>query len=230
MSNARLFPLLMVALLTACGRPPAPEERAFLQSLHGADLNLDRMRLVKGAPVGEVTFRRPARPRSSCREKIFPPRPAGEIVTSSPAAVALFNTVYFTNDWYLDNYLHSYPDRLALLQAMLFAHEATHVWQWQNRKRTGYHPLKAAIEHGRRRDPYLFELDTETRFLDYGYEQQATIVEEYICCRALDPTGARSQRLHALLGAELPLTPLPASREHDVYLPWKGAEVNGICS
>ena len=34
----------------------------------------------------------------------------------------------------------------ALSEAMLLAHEMTHVWQWQNRKRTGYHPLRAAAE------------------------------------------------------------------------------------
>lgn len=225
--------LLLLALLTlaACGRPLTVNERAFAASLMGDALDMDRVRLVDGAPVGAVTFHRKPRPRVTCRELILPPVTEA-IVTSKPAAVTLFNTVYFAKDWYVPDYLRGYPDRLPLSAAMLFGHEMVHVWQWQQRGRTGYNPLKAAKEHGRSPDPYLFDLETSVGFLDFGYEQQGSIVEEYVCCRALAPDAARTKRLHEMLSKELPLSDLPKNgrRERDVLLPWKGAELNGICA
>ena len=115
------------------------------------------------------------------------------------------------------------------LRRCLLAHEATHAWQWQNRNRTGYHPLRAAAEHGHLSDPYLFDLDDAPDFLSYGFEQQGAIIEEYVCCRALAPRAARTRRLHTMLAAAMPVSDLPQSRESDVYLPWKGAELDGIC-
>ena len=202
---------------------------AFAGAIHGDALDTSKVRIVDGAPTRAVTFRRKARPRTTCRERIFPPA-KDEIVTSKPAAVALFNHMLFDKDWYLEDYTPDYPDEIGLVAAMLFAHELTHVWQWQNRKRTGYSPLRAAFEHGRVDDPYLFEIDTEPRFLDFGYEQQGSIMEEYVCCRALDPTAPRTARLHALVSQELPVSPLPSSRAYSVGLPWAGAELEGICS
>ncbi len=221
--------LLLLVSLAACGRPLTDTEADFAQIIHGDQLDLKRTRLVEGAPVGSVTFKRKARPRVTCRERILPAAKE-EIVTASPAAVALFNRVFFTKDWYTDNYLPEYPDRLHLIAAMLLAHELTHVWQWQNRDRTGYHPLRAAAEHGKDDDPYLFDLAEAPNFLDYGFEQQGAIVEEYVCCRALAPTAPRTQRLHTMLKQALPVQDLPQSRENDVLLPWKDAKLEGICA
>lgn len=220
--------LLLLLFLASCGRPLTPTEMSFISSIHGQDLNLKRVRLVKGAPVGSVTFKRKPRPRVACRERILPPAKE-EIVTTSPAAVAVFNKVFFTKNWYIKDYLPTYPNRLYLIEAMLLAHEMTHVWQWQNRDRTGYHPLLAAAEHSRSDDPYLFELDGAPDFLSYGYEQQGAIVEEYVCCRSLAPDASRTQRLHDMLKQAFPVSDLPQSREHDVYLPWNKAELGGIC-
>jgi hypothetical protein len=220
---------LILLLVASCGRPLTETERAFALTIHGDAIDLDRVRLVRGALVGSVTFRRPARPRVTCRERILPP-PTTDFVTASPAAVVLFNRIHFTRDWYIDNYMPRYPERLYLIEAMLLAHEMTHVWQWQNRATTGYHPLRAASEHSSSPDPYLFDLTDTPKFLDYGYEQQGSIVEEYVCCRALAPDAARTRRLHDMLSAAFPVSRLPGSgRENDVVLPWKGAELNGIC-
>ncbi len=216
-------------IIAACGRPVSDGEAEFLSLIHGDELDLNRLRIHEGAPLSQVTFRRKPRPRVTCRERILPPA-KDEIVTSSPAALALFNRIFYVQDWYVDDYMPAYPERLYLVEAMLLAHEATHVWQWQNRRRTGYHPLRAAAEHGSRRDPYLFEMTGETPdFLSYGYEQQGAIVEEYVCCRALAPQAPRTHRLHAMLARHMPVRPLPQSRESDVYLPWKDVELRGIC-
>ncbi|MGV6847007.1 MAG: hypothetical protein ACWA5A_01380 [Marinibacterium sp.] len=220
---------LVAVVLTGCGRPLTGTEAAFAAQIHGDTLNASRVRLVDGALVGEITFVRKPRPRLTCRERLLPPAKE-ELVTVRPAAVTLFNRIFFSKDWYLDDYAPGYPDRLHIVEAMLLAHELTHVWQWQNRKLTGYHPLKAAVEHQQSDDPYLFDFSTPRNFLSYGYEQQGTIVEEYVCCRSLAPKAARTKRLHEMLSAVFDVAPLPESgRERDVYLPWKGAKIGGIC-
>ncbi len=220
--------IALLLLLTACGRQMTPTEIAFSNTIHGAGLDTSRVRLVDGAPTRAITFQRKARPRTTCRELILPP-PTTEMVTARPAAMALFNHVLFDKDWYLDDYLPEYPDRISLIAAMLLSHELTHVWQWQNRKTTGYSPLKAASEHERGADPYLFDLDHVPQFGDYGYEQQGSIVEEFVCCRALAPTAPRTQRLHALIAQVMPVAPLPETRQSEVRMPWDGVELNGIC-
>ncbi len=220
--------ILIALILSSCGRALTEQERAFLSDIHGQGVQMDKVRIMDGAPVPTQTFHRKPRPRVACRERILPPM-KDEIVTSSPAAMTLFNRILFIRDWYAENYMPAYPERLYLVEAMLLAHEMTHVWQWQNRARTGYTPLRAAAEHSGNPDPYLFELDQSPDFLSYGYEQQGAIVEEYVCCRALAPEGARTQRLHAMLKQVMPVSPLPDGRQSHVYLPWKNADLSGIC-
>ena len=224
------YALLILLFLAACGRPLTDSERAFARGIHGDTLDFAAVRLHDGAPTRAVTFRRKPRPRTTCRELIFPPPdPSETIITSKPAAVAVFNNVLFDRDWFLDDCLPDYPDRIGLVAAMLLSHELTHVWQWQNRALTGYSPLRAASEHNPGSDPYLFELE-ERRFLDFGYEQQGSIVEELVCCRALNPQGERTKRLHRLVRQVMPVAPLPQSPAHEVGLPWDGIDLKNICT
>ncbi len=212
-------------MLAACGRPLTETEKAFAATIHGNAIDTSRVRLVANAPLRAYTLTIPVRPRVTCQERIFPPA-TGEEVTGSPAALVLFNRVYFSRDFTLPNYLPEFPRKLHLFEAMLLGHELTHVWQWQNRARTKYHPLKAAREHARIEDPYLFDPSTTRAFLDYGYEQQGAIVEEYICCAALDPHAPRTERLRTMIAKEIPISRLPPM---DTILPWGGAEIEGIC-
>ena len=228
-NTAMRYALFLLLFLAACtGRPLTETERAFAAGIHGPMLDVSKVRLHDGAPTRAVTFRRKPRPRTTCRELIFPPNTEEKIVTSKPAAVALYNRVLFDKDWFLDDYLPDYPDRIGLVEAMLLAHELTHVWQWQNRKLTGYSPLRAAREHQVSDDPYLFDL-ADRKFLDFGFEQQGSIVEEMVCCRALQPQGARTKRLHALVSQVMPVAPLPQSPAYDVGLPWDGVDLKRIC-
>lgn len=220
--------LMILFLLASCGRPLTPNEQAFAATIFGDTLEARAARLHDGAPTRAVTFRRKPRPRTTCRELILPP-PVGDTVTSKPAAVALFNRVLFDKDWYLDDYLPDYPDRIGLIAAMLLGHELTHVWQWQNRATTGYSPLRAASEHNPGVDPYLFDIDNTPEFAAFGYEQQGSIVEEFVCCRALAPQGARTERLHALVSQAMPVAALPAQSLHEVGLPWDGVDLETIC-
>lgn len=223
----RLLILLSILVLASCSARPLTEgEKAFANQIYEGSLDVDRIRLVDGAILGEVTYTRQKRPRLACRERIFP-EPKIETVTVSPAAFVLFNRVYFAQDWYLSDYLPDYDEQMYLMEAMLFAHEMAHIWQWQNRDKTGYTPLRAANEHFVNDDPYLFDVDNDTNFLDFAYEQQASIIEEYVCCAALDPEAPRTARLRELLQQGLPMEALELPEK--IVIPWDGAEVRGIC-
>ncbi|MEP5168132.1 MAG: hypothetical protein ABJQ23_16080 [Shimia thalassica] len=222
----RVASFLALFLLLSCSRPLTPSEIAFAQDIQGDTINISKVRMTRDVPLGVATFQIEKRPRLTCRERLFPERDA-KTVTVSPAAVVLWNRVLFSKDWYTADYLKDYPQQIDLVAAMLFAHEITHVWQWQNRDLTGYSPWGAAREHQNGSDPYLFDIETQTSFLDYGYEQQASIVEEYLCCALLDPDAPRTHRMKGLLDEVFPLQSLPQPNE--VLLPWDGVELEGIC-
>ena len=219
--------IFLIFVLAACGRPLTPAEKNFATQLHGDTIDTSRIRAIRGSPVGSFTFQRPKRPRLACRELILP-EPTEDLVTVTPVAMVLHNKVFYARDWYLDDFMQNYPERLDLLTTMLFAHEITHVWQWQNRAKTGYSPFRAAREHKGGADPYLYDINTKARFLDFGYEQQASIVEEFVCCAALDPEGSRTQRLESLISETMPMKDLKIPDK--ILIPWKDAKLKGICS
>ena len=219
------FALLILIFLAACGRPLTETEKSFLQSIHGDSLDTSKVRLIKNAPLKVYTLSVPKRPRVTCQERLFP-EPEEEVITGAPGAVAYKNWIFLNRDFSLPNYTPTWPDRLYLLEAMFLAHEMTHVWQWQNRELTGYSPWKAAREHQVSEDPYLFDLNTNPDFLSFGYEQQGSIVEEYLCCATLAPASPRTARLEAMLKEVFPLQSLPPL---EVIKPWDGAVTEGIC-
>lgn len=225
----RLVLIAACLVIAACARPLTEGERAFAALTHGSSVDLDRVRLHDGALVGSYTWILPPRPRTTCRERIWPPGETGEPVEVSPGAIALFNRVFYRRDLFAPDFMPRFPDRLYLAEAMLLAHELTHVWQWQHRARTGYHPFRAAAEHVRTGDPYLFD-EESADFLSFGYEQQGAIMEEYVCCAVLDPAAPRTARLRDMLAREIPMGDLDAAlAETQVVLPWAGAETRGIC-
>jgi hypothetical protein len=222
--------LALCLILTACGRPLTEAEAAFMADLKGDTFDPAPVRIARNPLIGLIEMRFPARPQTTCRERVAPP-PEGPMMEGRVAGMVLFNTLNVRPDLLVDDYTLMRDGRRHLYAAMFFAHEMTHVWQWQNRATTGYHPLRAAREHATLDDPYLFDTDAARRFLDYGYEAQASLVEEYVCCRALDPAGARTARLEALIGQAMPVTPWRDRADAvDVFLPWDGIEPRGMCS
>jgi hypothetical protein len=221
------LPLVVIALLVSCGRPLTPSEADFIQSLQGPSFDPTTVRLyddlAQAAPRSI-----PTRPRLTCQERLYP-APDGPTIQVQTQAMTIFRSVYFGPDVYAEDFVAGWPDRLPLPYAMLLAHEMVHVWQWQNRALTGYHPLKAVFEHIRSADPYLFDTDTETRFLDFGYEQQGSIMEEYVCCRTLAPDAPRTQRLHELLSQVFEPQTLETPLAREILLPWRGVQIEGIC-
>lgn len=216
---------MLVAVTAACAtRTLTSGEAALLAPLHGATLDAGRVRLTEAPIVGAFPITYDARPPVTCRERIAPPQ-VGRVETRA-AGIALFDRLLLSPAVARPDFAPAGVP-LDLGAAMFLAHEATHVWQWQNRRITGYSPLAAFAEQLLVDDPYLFALDGRP-FLDHGYEQQASLVEEYLCCATLDPEGARTARLRDLLAPALPVAP-PSTFARTVTLPWT-AKVEGICA
>lgn len=218
--------LILILLLAACGRPLTGPETDLAQRLFGATLDVAPVRLFRNGFVGMTEREFPARPRTTCRERLLPP-PEGPTESGRIAGIALFNRIHIRPRVHREDFARNPDGTVTLAAAMFLAHELTHAWQWQNRARTGFTPWRAGGEHRGGADPYLFEVDGQTHFLEYGFEQQASIVEEYVCCATLDPDGARTGRLRALIAQEMPLQSLAPA---DVILPWDGVQRRGICS
>ena len=225
-----LIAVCLCLLLLACGRPLTEAERAYMADLGGAGFDAGPVRIVETPLIGLQRRSYPARPQVTCRERLWPP-PEDPVIEARTAGIVLFQTMWVRPDFWRPDYVAQRDDRRSLAAAMFFAHEMTHVWQWQNRDRTGYHPARAFAEHARMEDPYLFDPQDRRRFLDYGYEVQASLVEEYVCCRAVEPGGARTARLERLIGQEMDLTPLQSRADAVAEIPpWDGADLAGVCS
>jgi len=221
--------LLLILGLTACGRPLSEGELRFANSFHGAGLDATKIRIRSAPSLKLYSATYPAPPRTTCAQKLLP-APEGPTVSGSPAATVLFNTINVNTDYNASDYLPAYPDAALLLASMFLAHEFVHVWQWQNRELTGYHPLKAAREHQTLPDPYLFELSETPEFLDFGYEQQGAIASEYVCCAVLAPKSPRTTRLERLMSPYFDLSAMTARLDSSrMVLPWDGVELAGIC-
>ncbi|MEM1067090.1 MAG: hypothetical protein AAGJ74_16430 [Pseudomonadota bacterium] len=226
----RILALFALLALAACGQRTLTEtERAFAGTILGDEIAIDRVRVVRGAASGLVTATIEPRPRNTCRERLFPPL-NGPVKIAFPVFV-LDETIYFTRDAWSDDFLADYPNELPLRDAMRLAHELVHVWQWQQRAETGYHPFRAAAEHIGKDDPYLVAFDPERPFSSYAYEQQGVLVEEFVCCRALDPDAPKTRAMADMLREPFPdLVTIEAVPRGAVSLPWDGAETRGICS
>lgn len=222
-----VLPLLALSvLISGCGRTLTDNETELASRLFGGGFDASRARLGSSELIGlrETMFR--ARPQTTCRERIVPP-PETEWLTGRTAGVTLWNRVTVRDNLMREDFVRLPDGTMPLGLAMFFAHEMTHVWQWQNRDLTGYSPLRVGLEHRHGVDPYLFDTESAPNFTDFGYEQQASLVEEYVCCTALDPDGARTRRLHGLLSQVMEPGDLP---DWPVRIPWRDAQIDGICS
>lgn len=220
--------LILPVLLTACAtRTLTENELAFADTVLGPAIDTEKVRIVKGAVVGLIPVTVQPRDRMGCREHLYPP--ITEPFEATYPAFARQNALYYTRQFWSEDFLAAYPEALDLDDAMRLAHELTHIWQWQNRRELGYRGVLAAFEHVQSEDPYQVEIDESRAFTDYGWEQQGAIIEEFVCCRVIDPEGKRTERLTELVRQVFPAA---ATRDlaENIRLPWEGAELDGICT
>lgn len=196
-----LLALTVLFVLSACaGRPLAEGERALAQDIFYEDLDLDRVRVKSGfrgapasedAPLPEV---QQIAPRPGVCDRVAPSAPQGP-----PPGWALYNTIHFSKEWYREDVAPGWPGTVLLPQTLIMAHELVHVWQWQNRDRTGYRPAKAGLESVFNLDPYFYVPDESAGLLEYGFEQQAALLEDYMCYGLFDAANPRRAKLRVIL-------------------------------
>lgn len=199
--------VLIAALLAlvGCSRPMTERELAFADALFGPSLDTDVIRVsqdlgllppMKTEPDTVRQF------RATDQACVRVPQPRAE---RSPEAFALRNRVHLEAPLYSSDHMLGWPYALRVPQALVFAHELTHVWQFQNRATTGYSALGALGESLRKDDPYFFDPQGAPEFFQFGFEQQAAIVEDWVCFTVVNPGHPRRLELRALLEPVLPV-------------------------
>jgi len=221
--------MLAFVLLAACGRGITDSEQLLMGQIMGDTFDPGPVRMLEAGFIGLTTRTFAARPQVTCRERIAPP-PDGPTIRGRTAGMVAWTHVLTRPDWTVPDYMRGYPETIHLPTSMFFAHEMAHIWQWQNRALTGYAPWRGAAEHLPGGDPYLFDPHAEVGFLSMRYEQQAALVEEFICCRTLAPNAARTQRLFDTLSAVMLVQhPTQTPRPTEVLGVYENADLRGIC-
>ena len=196
-------------VLSACSRPLTDAEVEFAQDLFGSSLNTESVRVSHGlglTPPPVVLERKRTRVVPTEKACLRTPQPRG---AQPPRAFALRNGMFFSNELYSDDMILEWPERLRVPQALIFAHELTHVWQYQNRASTGYSAWRAVAESIRLADPYYSE--GKEQFFKFGFEQQAAIIEDYVCFAFANPNHPRRAELRAILAPVLPIDEFDAA-------------------
>jgi hypothetical protein len=226
-----IIAVISASLLSACGgRHLTINETAFISKHHHPRLNLNKVKVAESIEDGvdelmkSAEFKAQAKAFKSTHQgvsltkadilKAYRKHSAGRkkglsgMKGGSADAITFFNTIYFDNGYYSDDILEGYPDFIFINDAALLAHEVTHVWQYQNRDITGYHPVKALFEHIQYSDPYSYTLTPGKKFLDYRYEQQGRIVQDYILIYYVNSSDPRVATYEKLIKESIPLKSL----------------------
>ncbi|MEB8389228.1 hypothetical protein OO012_18530 [Rhodobacteraceae bacterium KMM 6894] len=217
---ARIIALIALVIVTcvvlsACSRPLTSNERRFADDVIGPALNKDAVRISQGVGFAPPP-KTPAEPPNAhvVGSEIHPgfcDRTAPQTSKGPPPAWALYNNISFTAPIYQPDTAMGWPATAQFPQALIMAHELVHVWQWQNRRKTGYRPLRAALEAVMNMDPYFYVPDESAGFLSYGFEQQAALLEDYLCYALYDPENPRRATLRPILAPHFPLDRLDAA-------------------
>lgn len=206
---------VLLFALAACTRPLTPTEKQFAADLYGPSLDLSGVRVAQGLgvtpPMNSVPGKQANVLKGTDRACIRVPQPRGD---QPPQAFALGERVHFTSDVYASDMALGWPRYLRLPQALIFAHEIGHVWQWQNRELTGYTPARAALESFRLADPYFSPPTAQSSFADFGYEQQAAMIEDFVCFTIANPNHPRRAALRQILAPVLPVERFEAAIVH----------------
>lgn len=195
--------LLVLTLAAGCTRSLTPAEEAFANDLFGPTIDTSRVEVTQGLglfPLYRTVPREVTLVEGTNKACLRTPQPRG---AQPPQAFAYRNRLHFETGLYSSDMVIDWPGKLRFPQALVLAHELTHVWQWQNRARTGYSPKRAAAESWRLADPYFS--DEEGVFFDFGFEQQAAIVEDYVCFAFANPNHPRRYELREILAPVLPI-------------------------
>ena len=197
-------------LLSACARPLSSNETAVAKEIFGDTLDTQAVKVTAG--IGVLPLPRPhsVPPGEEARVVQAPPdlcerKRTTRRVYDWPAAFVLNDTVFFSYRYYAPDAFTGFPASAPYPASILLAHELVHVWQWQNRARTAYTPGGAAGESVAKVDPYWFTVDRNAEFFSLGYEQQAAMVQDFVCYALFDRADPKLEELATVLRPVLPV-------------------------
>jgi len=173
-------------VLVSCGaRPFTSSEQQFLNTIHKPRIDYSKARIKPTKLLKEKVLARVEQEKLTYRgnEKslaLINAQSIDKYLANKPDAVVIGNTIFYNPAYYKSNFVPHYPNFVNWQDANLFAHEATHVWQQQNAELTGYSIIKAILEHIRYKDPYKYDLIHGKKFLEYRYEQQGKMIQDYV--------------------------------------------------
>ena len=203
--------LIALVCLSACSRPLSENEVQMSQTLFGDTLDTSKVRVRAGVgalplpnpdPIPEDVAKAAPRdiPKTVC-DRV----PQPDQKWTYPAGFVLWNQIYLKREFYRDDMFDGWPESLPMPHALLMAHELVHVWQWQNRDRTGYTPFKSGAESFQPGDPYYWPGREPGAYLSYNFEAQAALVEDYMCMTLFVPDHPRRKELEALIAPVIPV-------------------------
>lgn len=200
--------LVALALLGACSRGLTPAETGMARALFGETLDAGAVRVLSG--VGLTPLAQPAAPQAATAARKPPQNlclrtQAPRRRLAWPAAFTLGNAIFFNDRLYLPDAAQGFPDAVPFPASILLLHELVHVWQWQNRAQTGYTIRRTISESVVRIDPYWWLPEADRSFAQFGFEQQAAIVEDFACHALFDRRNPRLAELTAMLRPVLPV-------------------------
>lgn len=214
--HSRFFILAAFALLSACARPLAQNEADFATALFGETIETDGIEILAGIGLTPLPREYPA--LRDPNEVVTPPPPprappadlcerkqSTRFYWDWPAAFVVDDNIYYSYRYYTEDAFAGLPESALYPSTVLLAHELVHVWQWQNRSRTSYSSLAAGAESLAAPDPYWWVPEGGREFLTYGYEQQAAIVQDFVCFALFDSGDPKLSELADILRPVLPV-------------------------
>lgn len=136
---------------------------------------------------------------------------AANALSPQAEALVLGNRIYYAAGAYSRDFAAGFSTKANVTDLALLAHELVHVWQHQNRDRTGYSLLAIALERLQYKEPYKYEITPGKRFLDYRFEQQGAIMQRYVFMSYWPSDPAALRRHRALLEQEFDLQDFKAT-------------------
>lgn len=200
-----LFATVAALALAACARPLTEAEETLARDLFGPSLDTSGVTIAQGLGAAPPIKTVPASLTvltGTDQACVRTPQPRG---ARPPQAFALWNRMHFDSALYSSDMALGWPHGLRFPNAIILAHELTHVWQWQNRAKTGYTPARAVAESWRLADPYYSASGADAAFFAFGYEQQAALVEDFVCFTIANPDHPRRAELREILAPVLPV-------------------------
>ena len=151
-----------------------------------------------------------------------------KLVVGSPVATGAPKTLENTIHFDAKHDLRNLDYRRSARHLMLLAHEATHVWQFQN-KGHAYIPdslfnqAVGAVVHDDRNQAYAYDLDAGKTLASYNSEQQAQIIEGYVALKGFGFVPPRCKNFEAL-GTEAFLKGAETILQRDLHGQFEGID------